>query len=397
MFRRLQDLQSSDADWRAGRSALHVYWAGEDVQRISAQAYTMFQQSNALAPRAFPGLQQMEQEIIAMSLPLWQAPVGAGAAVTSGGTESIILAMQAIRHRAREQRPALARPVVLAGRSAHPAWEKAAGLLGMHIHRVPLGSDFCMDPGAVAGAVTGDVAGIVGSAPSLPFGTVDPIPALGALAQKYDLWLHVDACLGGYLAPFVRAQGHAVPEYDLSVPGVRSLSADLHKYGYAPKGNALIAYRDAEDLARNRFYFDNWPKGGYETRTLAGTRSGGALAAAWAVMTNLGEKGYKERAGQIMQTRARIEAGLRDIGGFELMGKQPLGVLSFMSPGRDAFISEDRLGRLGWYTSRTAHPVGLQMTLTPIHARSTDRFLEDLERVVHAQADSSKEVAISTY
>ena len=397
LFREMEGLRAADADWRNGRSALHVYWAGEDVQDVSARAFAMFQQTNALAPRAFPSLARMKEDILNMSLPLWRAPPGASGVITTGGTESIILAMQAMRHLAAEMRPGLRHPVVLAARSAHPAWEKAAGLLGMRVIRVALDATWRADPGAMADAITSDVVGLVASAPSLPFGTTDPVREIGQLALRHDLWLHVDACLGGYLAPFVRDLGLPVPEYDFSVPGVRSLSADLHKYGYAPKGNSLLAYRDRKDLARNRFYFGAWPKGGYETATLTGTRSGGTLAAAWAVMRYLGAEGYSRRAAVIMRTRAEIETGLRQMGGAALLGPQHLGVLSFAMTDGDACIREDRLGALGWYTSRIADPVGLQMTLTPVHEGIAGHLIRDLCHAMRSGGAAKPALEISTY
>jgi glutamate/tyrosine decarboxylase-like PLP-dependent enzyme len=397
LFEQLAFLRSADNDWHRGRSALHVYWAGDDVQHVAERAYAMFMNSNALAPRAFPSLKHMEEQLISMSLPLWNAPITGAAALTSGGTESIILGMQAIRHWSRETRPHLACPVVLAPRSAHPAYEKAAALLDMEVRRLPLGGDYRIKPGTVADALSGETVALVGSAPCLPFGTMDPIDELGDLALAEDLWLHVDACLGGYLAPFVRELGHQVPAWDFSIPGVRSISADLHKYGYAPKGISMIAYRDAEDLGRNRFVFDDWPKGAYRTNSMAGTRSGGTIAAAWAVMTYLGKAGYRDRAARIMAIRSRIEAGLANLGGVTMLGPQPLGILAFSLPGCASIVHEDALAGLGWYTSRISHPPGLHMTVTPVHEQAVDAFLADLARLMSAPARAALPVAISTY
>jgi glutamate/tyrosine decarboxylase-like PLP-dependent enzyme len=176
----------------------------------------------------------------------------------------------------------------------------------MTIRRVLLAADYRIDMTALDEAITPQVVGLVGSAPCLPFGTIDPLAEMGQLAEAHDLWLHVDACLGGYFAPFVERSAGEVPAYDFRIPGVRSLSADLHKYGYAPKGNALIAYRHAEDAVRIRFAFADWPKGLYETQTLSGTRSGGGVAATWAVMRYLGASGYCDRVARVMRTRARL-------------------------------------------------------------------------------------------
>jgi glutamate/tyrosine decarboxylase-like PLP-dependent enzyme len=375
-------VREGDADWRNGRTSLHVYWAGDDVQEVALRAYGMFMNGNPLAPGAFPSLRWFEDELIAASLPLWGAPAGAAAAVTSGGTESILLAMQAIRGWARQRRPTPDHPTVLLPSSAHPAYDKAADLLDLRVKRIPVAADYRLDPAAARAALDGDVVALVGSAPCLPFGTIDPIAELGELALEADLWLHVDACLGGYLAPFVRRLGHPVPSFDFSTPGVRSLSADLHKYGYAPKGVSMIAYRDAVDLARQGFRFSDWPKGRYETLTVAGTRSGGAIAAAWAVMNYLGEAGYMERAAQVFRARAELEAGLARLGGFEFFGRQPLGVSAFGRPGADMLAVSHRLSQYGWYVSRIARPPGLHMTITPAHTLSMAAYVEDLGRAL---------------
>lgn len=395
LLQHMADLQAGDTDWRSGRSGLHVYWAGDDVADVALRAYGMFAQSNALAPRAFPSLGLMQDQIIAMSLPLWHAPRDAGGLMTSGGTESIILMMQALRDWATLARPGAT--VVLAGASAHPAYEKAAALLGLTVRRMALGPDYRIDLDVLTDAIDDQVAGLVGSAPCLPFGTIDPIDGLGQLALQHDIWLHVDACLGGYFAPFVERNGGAVPPFDFRVPGVRSLSSDLHKYGYAPKGNALLAYRDGADVRRNLFAFADWPKGRYETQTLAGTRAGGGVAATWAVMRYLGVAGYCDRATQVMQTRARLTAGLDALGRFDRLGSQHLGVLSFACSDCPDLVTVDKLALHGWYTSRIANPVGLHMTLTPVHAAGVDTFLSDLATAMAAPTSAATPVDFLTY
>ena len=234
---RMISFREADVDWQRGRSSLHVYHAGDDVLEVARNAYVMFMTENALAPAAFPSLAHMESEIIDAALALFQAPRDARGNVTSGGTESIFLAVKAARdwnaaRRAQRRNPG----EILLPSTAHPAFDKAAHYLGLLPIRVATGANFRADVEAMAAKISERTLMIVGSAPSLPFGLFDPIDRLGDLAREHGLWLHVDACIGGYLTPFVRKLGHPAPAFDFSVPGVRSLSADLHKYGYAAKG-----------------------------------------------------------------------------------------------------------------------------------------------------------------
>lgn len=387
---RLNSLRAEDTDWRNGRSALHVYWAGDDVEEIALCAYASFVNSNPLAPSAFPSSQWFENEILGASLPLWNAPLGAGAILTSGGTESILLAMQAMRQWAREKSRAVDRPAIVVPLSAHPAYEKAATLLDLVVRRVRLNDNFQVDLDHMGSLIDDEVIGIVGSAPCLPFGTIDPIEQMGVIAQERDLWFHVDACLGGYLAPFLRKAGFPVPPFDFAIAGVRSLSADLHKYGYAPKGVSVLAYRDQDDRNRHLFRFSDWPKGGYETRTLYGTRSGGLIAAAWAVMNYLGEAGYVARAEAIMAARRRLELGLADLGRFKLFGTQPLGTISFACADQDLLNASVVLESMGWYPSRIANPSGLHMTITPVHATAIEDYLRDLRAAMATDSEDTR-------
>jgi len=224
---------------------------------------------------------------------------------------------------------------------------------------------------------------IVGSAPCFPFGLIDPIAALGDLAERRDLWLHVDACVGGYIAPFVRMNGGDVPPFDFAVPGVRSMSADLHKYGYCAKGASTVFFR-SEDLKKHMiFEVGDWPAGKMVTPTLAGTRPGGAIAAAWAVMNYLGVEGYRQRHGMVTQARERIEAGVR-ARGFEVIGAPQLGIVAFTHPEVDGLAILGQLYQRGWVTSAVTEPRGLHLMLSPVHLSVADRYLADLDAATEA-------------
>ncbi|MGJ7900943.1 pyridoxal phosphate-dependent decarboxylase family protein [Lysobacter sp. 1R34A] len=377
----MSDLRSGDADWRHGRTPLHVYYAGEDVLDVARQAYAMFISENALAPAAFPSLKRMQDDILDISLSLLGGGGDAGGTMTSGGTESIMLAVRSAHRAFRARRPQ-ARPHLLLPASAHPAYDKAADLMGLEVVRVPIGVDYRACADILAQHIDDDTMMIVASAPSLPFGTIDPIVEIGRLALERGVWLHVDACIGGFLAPHVAKFMNGLPRFDLSVPGVRSLSADLHKFGYAAKGASVILYADAEDQEHQYFEYFDWPKGIYRTETLTGTRPGGAVAAAWAVMHYLGEAGYRALAQRVMHIRDRYIEGIERIPGLHLLGQPDLSVIAFASDRYDIHDVGDAMEARGWYVSRLSNPAALHMTVTPGHDQGVDDYLSDLERSI---------------
>jgi glutamate/tyrosine decarboxylase-like PLP-dependent enzyme len=218
---------------------------------------------------------------------------------------------------------------------------------------------------------------IVGSAPCFPYGLIDPIGDLSELALARDLWLHVDACVGGYLAPFVRMNGADIAPFDFALPGVRSMSADLHKYGYCAKGASTVFFRSAALQKFMVFDFKDWPGGRMVTPTLAGTRPGGAVSAAWAVMNFLGVAGYRERQGRVVATRERIERGVEALG-FSVLGRPQLGLLAFTRSDVDCLALWAKLRERGWFTSLTTEPAGLHLMLSPFHAEVADAYLADL-------------------
>ena len=378
---RMREYAAGDVDWRSGRAAVYVFHAGEDVLRVAADAYALFQSENALGPLAFPSLRRMEQEVVEIGLSLLHAPDGACGNMTSGGTESIFLAVKACRDEARA-RGSRADLLVLP-RSAHPAFDKAAGYLGLRCVRVPVAADFRADPEATARAVGDDALMLVGSAPCFPYGVIDPIEELAAIARERAVWLHVDACVGGYLAPFARMNGVALPPFDFEVPGVRSISADLHKYGYAAKGASTLFHRDEAQRAHQIFEFHDWPAGGMTTPTAAGTRPGGAIAAAWAVLHYLGESGYREKARQLCDTRERIARGVA-AQGLRVLGDPRLGIVAYTADDLDVFAVWGHLARRGWMTALCTEPKAIHLMLSPAHAQVADVYLADL---AHALAE----------
>ena len=252
---KLNATKSEDYAWKKGRLPLYVYWRDEELYQVARDAASLFFVENGLGKKAFPSVQKLEREVVGMVLNLMQANDEAGGNFTSGGTESIFLAVKTARDWARANRPGTGKPNIVLPQSAHPAFNKAAHFLDMRAIRVPLSSDFRADVAAMERTVDGDTVMIVGSAPAYPHGVFDPIEELGRIAAAQDLWLHVDCCVGGMLSPFVRRLGYDLPPYDFTVRGVTSISADLHKYGFAAKGASVILFRNAEIQKYLRFEF----------------------------------------------------------------------------------------------------------------------------------------------
>ncbi|MFA7264276.1 MAG: aspartate aminotransferase family protein [Caulobacter sp.] len=374
---RMIEMAAGDVKWRDGKAAVYVFNAGEDVERVQKEAYALFASENGLGPAAFPSLARMEREVVAAGLALLHGPRGAAGAMTSGGTDSILMAVKAARDYARKVRGRQGPLNLVLPHSAHPAFDKACLVMEIEVRRTPL-KDFLADPQAIEAAVDDATIMIVGSAPCFPFGLIDPIEALGALALRRDLWLHVDACVGGYIAPFVRMNGGDVPPFDFEVPGVRSMSADLHKYGYCAKGASTVFFR-SEDLKKHMiFQVGDWPAGPMTTPTLAGTRPGGAIAAAWAVMQVLGVDGYRAKHGEVTRAREIIEAGVRERG-FSVVGAPRLGIIAFTREDVDCLAILGKLYERGWVTSAITRPRGLHLMLSPVHLTVADRYLDDLD------------------
>jgi glutamate/tyrosine decarboxylase-like PLP-dependent enzyme len=389
----LAALGARDVDWRRARTAVYVFHAGEDVLQVAKEAYSLYQSENALGPMAFPSLKQMEDEVVGMGLSLLHGPPGAWGSMTSGGTESILLAVKACREEARARGIDTSGAEIVVPRSAHPAFDKAALYLGLRVVRVPVAQDLRADPSAMAEALTERTLMIVGSAPCFPYGVIDPIADLSELALRRGVWLHVDACVGGYFAPFARMNGVPVPPFDFELPGVRSMSADLHKYGYAAKGASTVFHRSEAQWRHQVFQFDDWPAGGMTTPTLAGTRPGGAIASAWAVMNYLGVEGYREKAHQVTDTRARLMEAIAAMDGLRTYGEPLLGLFLYGSDTLDPFAIWGRMLQRGWFTGLTTEPRAIHLMLSPAHAGVVDEYLADLAASVREVSASGERAA----
>ena len=371
---------AGDAKWREGRTAVYVFNAGPEIAEIQKEAYTAYMSENGLGPLAFPSLAQMEKDVISMGLGLLHGPEGSTGAMTSGGTDSITMAMKTARDYARSRGDALERGNIVLPQSAHLAFDKAAHLMDIEIRRVPLKTDgsYEADPDAMEAACDANTLMMVGSAPNFPHGIIDPIEALGDVAERLGVWFHVDACVGGYFAPFARMNGVPVPPFDFEVDAVKSMSADLHKFGYAAKGASTVLFRSEALYAHMPFDFSGWSGAPMKTPTLAGTRPGGAISAAWAVMNTLGVEGYCKLQGQVCETRKRLEEGVKALG-FEILGNPLLGLVAFRHPEAHSFALYGEIYRRGWFTSVTKEPPSLHLMLSPKHADVIDEYIADLK------------------
>jgi len=381
---------SGDAKWRDGKTAVYVFNAGEDVAAVQKEAYALYMSENGLGPLAFPSLKQMEDEVVGMGLSLLHAPEEARGTITSGGTDSITMAVKAARDYARNEKGLSGEANLVAPYSAHPAFDKAAKLMDIEVRRVPVGADLLADVAAMAAAADRQTIMLVGSAPSFPYGLIDPIGALSELAIDKGLWLHVDACVGGYIAPFVRMNGADIPPFDFELPGVSSMSADLHKYGYCAKGASTVLFRSESLHQQMVFDCSDWPGGRMITPTLAGTRPGGAISAAWAVMNYLGIAGYRDKHRQVTDARAAVEEGVRALG-FEVLGEPKLGIVAFTHKNADVFTVYRNMYRKGWFTSLTTEPPALHLMLSPFHQQVVEVYLKDLEDSLAAAGNEKSE------
>lgn len=380
----LEAAKAGDFSWKKGRMALYFYYLDEEVKRIAQEAYMAYWTENAMGVRAFPSVAKLEADVAGMGLSLLNAPAEASATFTSGGTESILLAVKTARDWARATK-GITSPSMVIPRTGHPAFDKAAEYFGVRSVRVPTTrNDFRADVAEMERHIDGDTIMLLGSAPNYPYGVFDPIAEIAALAEKRGLWMHVDACVGGFLAPFVARLGREVPPFDFRVPGVTSMSADLHKYAYTAKGASLMMLRDRALEQHLTFKFDRWERGAYQSATMQGSRSAGAVAAAWAVMNHLGVDGYVKWAGVLMHTADKLACGIGRIPGLAVLEPHELCIFVYTSrdPALDIGAVADAMTRRGWFVGRQAEPKGIHMHLNPIHAETADEYLANLAEAV---------------
>jgi sphinganine-1-phosphate aldolase len=385
----LEAKQADDVRWREGRTFGLVFDGGPSVHEAAERAAVLYLHENALNTMAFRSLGEIQSEVVGWTASLLHGPETAAGFLTSGGTESILCGVKAARERGRAERGITA-PEMIVAESAHAAFHKAAHLFGLTVHKVPVRADWTADVEAMADLVNERTVLLVGSAPQYPQGVVDPIPEIAALAAAADANCHVDACMGGFVLPFVEMLGREVPPWDFRVDGVTSISADIHKLGYAPKGVSVILHRTKELRKHQTFVFDGWLGGFYASPNLQGTRSGLPMAAAWAVMQHLGVDGYVDLTRTVLDNADRMRAGVRAIDGLTVLGDPTYHLLAISAEpsaaeALDVFAVGDALHRRGWYLDRQGPPDSLHATVSNSNTGVIDDFLAAL-------AESAEEV-----
>jgi sphinganine-1-phosphate aldolase len=383
--------------WEQGWASGAVYHGDEAHISFLNQVYAIHSQANPLHPDLWPSTAKFEAEIVAMVAAMLHAgpaaddgtggpspaPGGCGT-VTSGGTESILLAVKTYRDRARAER-GVRRPNMVVPVTAHAAFDKASQYFGVEARKVPVGGDMRADVEAAATLVDGNTVVMAGSAVQFPHGVIDPIADLAAIASSRGVGFHTDSCLGGFVLPWAERLGYAVPPYDFRVPGVTSMSCDTHKFGYAAKGTSVVLYRD-DDLRAYQYYRTaSWPGGLYFSPTLAGSRPGALSAQAWAALVSIGEDGYLDATRRILETGAVIRSGIGAVPGLRVLG-DPLWVIAFgaepdtAAGGLEVHRLLDAMSARGWSLNGLQEPAAVHLCVTLRHTRPgvAARFLEDL-------------------
>ncbi len=379
----LDAFKEHDPNYKDGRVWSLVYYLDEDHSAFIKESYSRFACENGLNPTAFKSLKKFETEVISATADILHGTEDVCGVVTSGGTESCLMAVKTYRDMARDKRR-VRRPEMIIAESAHVAWFKASEYFGVKIRLVPLLDDFSPDLKKLKRMINRNTVMILGSAPEYPHGTIDPITAMGEIAQQRNIPLHVDACVGGFILPFMEMNGEELPLWDYRVPGVTSISADIHKYGYAAKGASTITYRNLDYLRYQMFVYQDWPGGVFASSALLGTRPGGAYAAAWGVLQYFGKSGYRALARDTLAAVNQMKAGVEAIADLEIMGNPqgPLFAFKSTNPDLNIFAVGDQMDAMGWQVNRNQFPSGLHAMVTAQHLKVVDAYLADLKTAV---------------
>lgn len=383
----LDGFRSGDLDWKHGKAFTLAYFAGDEAYDLAVESYARFASENSLNMDAFPSLRKIQGEIFSMVGNLLGGDEQTVGAFTSGGTESILTAVHGARNWGRAK--GITAPTMVLPTTAHAAFSKAAEYFDVRAIRIPVGSDYRADAAAMAEAVTADTVLLVGSAPAYPQGVIDPITELGAIAQERGTLFHVDSCMG-FTLPWLERLGLVSVPWNFAVPGVTSMSCDLHKFGYAAKGASVLLHRDKSIRRHQLFVTSDWLGGLYGSPAILGTRSGGGAASTWAMLNHLGAEGYTALAKKAWDARVSLEAGINSIPGLEVRGRPEATLLAFGAsldaagaPVLDIFAVADVLWKeFGWFADRQTPPDSIHCTVNAVHAGTVDAFVADLRGIV---------------
>lgn len=372
-----------DADWKGGKVWSLVYHTDDAFSDFLKRAHNMFFSENALNPMAFKSLRRMEAEVVRMTASLLNGDDQVAGTMTTGGTESILMAVKAYRERGKSL--GIRQPEMVLPESAHVAFEKAGHYFNVKLRKAPLDRDYRVDLDAMRRLINRNTVMLVGSAPQYPQGVIDPIEALGALAQEKKLPLHVDSCIGGFVLPWIERLGRKIPRWDFRVPGVTSISADVHKYGFSPKGASVVVYRSMDYLKHQFFISTDWSGGVYASATMPGTRSGGAISAAWAAMVGMGEEGYLRHTAELLEAFDLLRLGIPKIPGLTVVGEPEASLLAWSSVGHetgkpqlDVYSVAEQMEARGWTVDRQQYPASVHLTVMSNHRKTAQAYLDDL-------------------
>ena len=386
--------QASEPDVHSARLFGLVYPSGRaDLEELLVEVNRRYLFGNALNPFRFPEVAAMEAEVVDSVATLLHRceGTGRGGAMTSGGTESILMSMLVHRERARAR--GVRRPTIVAPISAHPAYAKAAHYFDMDLLAVPLDEQFCANVDAARELIDERTAVVVASAFNYPYGVMDPVVELAAMAASAEVGCHVDACIGGFVLPFLERIGRPVPLFDFRVPGVTTISVDIHKYGYVPKGASVLLHRDDDWAQFQYFLYDKWGAGVYGSPAIAGAKPAAPIACSWTAINFLGVAGYSTIMASLMATVDQLRRAVSDLDGVELVG-DPLGpVIALRSSTVDLFAVGAAMEKKGWFLNRNTDPRGLHLMLSPAHGLVIDQLIVDLIQSVDEPTTGSSEVA----
>lgn len=386
ILQKLKEYAAQDAEPDSGRLFSIAFEAGiDDLREISHRVLTSFADKNILDFLEFPSAVKLEKDIVDVAKSLMHGDDEVVGTYTFGGTESVFLAVKAARDQFILKHGLGHSPEIVLPVTGHPCYNKAAEYMGLTVRRIAVDPEtLTVEPQLINQAITENAAMIVGSAPNWPFGTIDPIKELAEIALEKNVWLHVDACVGGFILPFMRKLGDRIPEFDFSIPGVSSISLDPHKYAFAPHGSSVVLFRKSFYKMYSTFACLRWPGYVIVNPAVLSSRSAGPLAAAWAVLHYMGEAGYLDTAGKMMRARDRIISGLQSLG-YRILGKQRSCIVAFSSDGVNVFKLADAMAEKGWWLMAQrgiedmSIPPSIHLTITPIHDRFAERMLADLE------------------
>eukprot|EP00949_MAST-11_sp_MAST-11-sp1_P003443 g3443.t1 len=378
-------IKAEDKMWQDGYVSGAVYHGEAEHLQCLNKVYGMYSITNPLHPDIWPSTMKYEAEIVAMTANFVSGgtPSVCGC-LTSGGTESILMAVKAHREWGLREK-GIVSPEMIIPSTAHAAFDKAAETLCIKLIKLPVSKKtFAVNPAHVAARMNANTILIVGSAPNFPNGTIDPIEALSKLAKSHGVGLHVDCCLGGFFLPFARELRDDIPKFDFSLPGVTSMSCDTHKYGYAAKGTSVVLLRDHALRQHMYFTYADWSGGFYCTPTMQGSRAGALSAACWASMMRLGKRGYLEATEKILAVREFIQRAIMGIDGISVCGDPVAMVISWQSKTLNVYNVQDAMSKKGWHVNSTQRPPCGQICLTYRHTLEgvKEKFVADLRDAV---------------